>query len=122
MTKIPIEYNHEGFRDPLLALVLEFDGGNEKEDDSTQSWECVSRLEVGTCQFNWHVLTQFFCFECYGKCLSSSETRLFLSVMEMMPPATKCVCGQVRTMRDMSDQLTRSIRLMQSNRANWGAF
>ena len=57
MTKIPIEYNHEGFRAPLLALVL--DGGNEKEDDSTQSWECVSRLEGGTCQFNWLVLTQF---------------------------------------------------------------
>ena len=33
-----------------------------------------------------------------------------------------CVCGQVRRRRDMSDQLTRSIRLMQSNRANRGAF
>ena len=32
------------------------------------------------------------------------------------------VCGQVRRRRDMSDQLTRSIRLMQSNRANRGAF
>ena len=43
-------------------------------------------------------------------------------VMKMMPPTTKCVCGQVRTRRDMSDQLTRSIRPMQSNRANQGAF
>ena len=46
----------------------------------------------------------------------------FIFVMKMMPPTTKCVCGKVWTRRDMSDQLTRSIRLMQSNQANWGAF
>ena len=71
---------------PVLAVV----GDGENEDDSTNvgSVRARSRRDLPgqlACS------KTIFGFKCYGKYLSSSETRLLVTVMEMMPPHTKCV-------------------------------
>ena len=71
---------------PVLAVV----GDGENEDDSTNvgSVRARSRRDLpgqSACS------KTMFGVKCYGKYLSSSETRLLVSVMEMMPPHTKCV-------------------------------